>query len=49
MNDFKFAFRQLLKKPGFAAVEVLTVALEVGWHAPQLSHLASDGKKNQHA
>ena len=27
MNDFKFAFRQLLKNPGFTAVAVLTLAL----------------------
>jgi len=25
MNDFKFAFRQLLKNPGFTAVAVLTL------------------------
>ncbi len=27
MNDFKFAFRQLLKNPGFTAVALLTLAL----------------------
>ena len=27
MNDLKFAFRQLLKNPGFTAVAVLTLAL----------------------
>ena len=26
MNDLKFAFRQLLKNPGFTAVAVLTLA-----------------------
>jgi predicted permease len=29
MNDLKFAFRQLLKNPGFAAVAVLTLALGI--------------------
>jgi len=30
MNDLKFAFRQLLKNPGFTAVAVLILALDIG-------------------
>src|SRR5712671_3714103 len=30
MNDLKFAFRQLLKQPGFTAVALLSLALGIG-------------------
>ena len=34
MNDLKFAFRQLLKNPGFTAVAVLTLDLAIGASTP---------------
>ena len=37
MNDVKFAFRQLLKHPGFTTVAVLTLALGIGANTAILS------------
>jgi hypothetical protein len=30
MNDFRFAFRQLLKSPGFSALAIATLAIGSG-------------------
>ncbi len=39
MNDLKFAFRQLLKNPGFTAVAVVTLALGIGVNTSMVTAL----------
>jgi hypothetical protein len=42
MTDLKFAFRQLLKNPGFAAMAVLTLALGIGVNPAVVSARAAE-------
>jgi hypothetical protein len=39
MTDLKFAFRQLLKNPGFTAVAVVTLAVGAGTNTVNFSRL----------
>jgi putative ABC transport system permease protein len=39
MNDLRFAFRQLLKNPGFTAATVLTHALGIGADTARLKEV----------
>ena len=41
MNDLRFAFRQLLKNPGFTVVAVLTLALGLALNASLFSIVKS--------